>query len=296
MDESEQSKNGSGLTPSPTSADLEAGESQTTGSEASDATAPREETAPRTTESTPRAIPPTGKQHVEESATTQQQPKPREPKKPPIELRLRSEQTCKWLVAIQLALTLALALALVIGGMKPPEDRIVLLWLSMFYSTVIFTVVGAVALWKRLLAGPWKRVATQVLPYVEFALGLLATYSILVQMEATTYEFVARLALVIAPFPLFLIYQLRKDYARSMGASGANDEDDIVDAIDTAGVAAESNRYSSALDTEGNDNNPADVSKSDSHDDTQEPVWRRVLFTFLLVISAAAYITGIVLL
>ena len=125
-----------------------------------------------------------------------------------METRLHSERTCKWLVAIQLVLTLALALTLVIGALTTREDREMLLNVSTVYSTVVVTIVAIVPMLQQpLIDGMWTRIATQILPCVEFIFGFLATYAVLVQVDAPAADYVARLAFVVAPFLVFVYEQ-----------------------------------------------------------------------------------------
>lgn len=197
---------------------------------------------------------------------------------------------CVWLVIVQIVGAIVLATVVVAEAIYDAPHRVTMLNFCTFYSTVVITLISIVILWSELMQGFWTVMALLVMPSIQFALGCIGAYLILLEMNVHGLALIGQIGLILAPFLGFLnnaiptTHQAMKD--KELADLERVHRENIRRESQIQAMAQQV--QSSTEQTDGAELSPRPKAKT-----FEEPFrWREILKTIALALAAIAYILG----
>ena len=197
---------------------------------------------------------------------------------------------CIWMAVIQIIGTVILITVVMVETMYDPPHRVTMLNFCMFYSTVVITLISIVILWSELMRSFWTVMAFLVLPSIQFALGCIGAYLILIEMNVHGLVLIGHIGLILAPFLGFLNNAIPTTH-QAMKDKELSD----LERVHRENIRRESQIQAVAQQVESVSGQAGGVElpPRPKAQTFEEPFrWREIIKTIALALSAIAYVLG----
>ena len=196
---------------------------------------------------------------------------------------------CIWMVIIQTIGTIALIAVVVFETVYDAPHRVTMLNFCTFYSTVIITLISIVILWSELMHGFWTVMAMLVLPSIQFTLGCIGAYLILLEMDVHGLALIGQIGLILAPFLGFLNNAIPTTHQAMKDKELAD-----LERVHRENIKRESQIQAMAKQAEASQEmESVELAPRPKAKTFEEPFrWLEILKTIALALAAVAYILG----